>query len=509
MAIYRFSMKHGSRANGTSAAAHAHYVLREQRYEYGAHELIHAESGNLPNWATDAEDFWNAADDFEAVNARLYTEFEIALPRELTTDQQIRLAKDFIQAEIGERHPYTMAIHEPTAQDGKPNPHVHVMFTTRSLDDGIEREKEVFFKRANSQHPEQGGAAKDRSWMTKERLLDLRELWKSHANLALKRTGHAAVIDHRTLEAQGIDRPAEPKLSPYESMLWKQGIISEKVEKILLLRELVELEKQQVANIEALQKVQEIGKLRDFEGRVGATLDKEQKLLREAITERERTDSRIQTLNQKLSYAPGSLEDAFDMAKDSLYGRAIDAHKDSIAHWQDKRDRIAGEIESQVKQGWGIITDLPLIFQESKELLEAHQMLNAAKESYQNLLEKAEAADGSERCRSLAETLHTSKVEYETERNELLEMAFLLRDQIPAHETTIADLERMLTDIQKERHAIEGTLSPVVRMWIYADDDEITIGQEAPLREEENSQSKNHQVKHKLSLKFSQDFSSS
>ena len=255
MAIYRFSMKHGSRANGTSAAAHCNYILREQRYNYGAHELIHSESGNLPEWATDAEDFWDAADYFEAVNARLYTEFEIALPRELTTQQQIRLVKDFVQAEIGDRHPYTLAIQQPQAQDGKPNPHVHVMFTSRSLADGIEREREVFFKRANSHHPEQGGAPKDRQWMTKERLLDLRESWATHANVGLKRAGQEAVIDHRSLEAQGIDRPAEPKLSPYESMLWKQGIHSEKVEELLLIRELVELEKRQAVNIRPLAKM--------------------------------------------------------------------------------------------------------------------------------------------------------------------------------------------------------------------------------------------------------------
>lgn len=502
-------MKHGSRANGTSASAHCNYILREQRYEYGAHELIHSESANLPEWATSPNDFWDAADEFEAVNARLYTEFEIALPRELTSEQQVRLVRDFVQAEIGDQHPYTWAIHEPKAQDGKPNPHVHVMFTSRSLADGIEREREVFFKRANRHQPEQGGAPKNRQWMAKERLLDLRESWETHANVALKRAGHNAVIDHRSLEAQGIDRPAEPKLSPYESMLWKQGILSEKVEELLLIRELVELEKQQTANLEALEKLQEIGKLRDFETRIGVTLEKEQKLLKEAITDRERADSGIQTLNQKLSYSPGSLEDAFDMAKDRLYGRAIDAHKDSIKHWQDKRDSIAGEIESQVKQGWGVFTELLHIFQESKELLEAHQMLNAAKESYQNLLEKAELADEHEHCRSLAKRLHASKVEYETERNELLEKAFSIRKEIPVHEATIADLEQMLTDIQNERYTIEGTLSPVVRMWIYADDDEITIGQEAPLREEENSQSKNHQVKHKLSLKLSQDFSSS
>ncbi|ESA36567.1 mobilization protein a [Leptolyngbya sp. Heron Island J] len=503
MAIYRFSLKHGSRADGKSSGGHVRYILRTERYEYGAHELTYTESGNMPAWASGPTEFWDAADTYERVNAQVYSEFEIALPRELTDDQRLWLVKDFVKTEIGEKHPYTLAIHNVEAMDGGRNPHVHVMFTTRALD-GIERPKEQFFKRANAKHPEQGGAQKDRSWKPKERLIALRQSWENHCNVTLKCAGHTAVVDHRSLEAQGIDRPAEPKLSPYESMLWKQGILSEKVEEILLIRELTALEKTQAANEEILQKLQEIGKLRDFEARVGVTLDKERSLLETVLTERERVDKRIEDLNNKLSYAPGSPQDAFDMAKDRLYGRAIDAHLHSIDCWREERDRIAQEIENQVRQGWGIITDLPLILQESKDLLEAHQLLNAAKDAYQDLLERADSPESREKCSALAETLYDSKVEQETERNELLETAFLIRDQIPAHEATIEDLERMLTDIQQERCAVESTLSPVVRMWLYAEDDEITVGQEARF-EESQTQGQKRELKQQLSLKLSQD----
>ena len=503
MAIYRFSLKHGSRDDGKSGGGHVRYILRTERYEYGAHELTYTESGNMPDWASDPTEFWDAADAYERVNAQVYSEFEIALPRELTDDQRLRLVKEFVKTEIGEKHPYTLAIHDAEAMDGGKNPHVHVMFTTRALD-GIERPKEQFFKRANGKRPEQGGAQKDRSWKPKERLIALRQSWETHCNLALKRAGHTAMIDHRSLEAQGLDRPAEPKLSPYESMLWKQGILSEKVEEILLIRELTALEKPQAANEETLQKLQEIGKLRDFEARVGTTLDKERTLLETVLTERERVDTRITDLNNKLSYAPGSPEDAFDMAKDRLYGRAIDAHQHSIDCWRKERDRIAKEIENQVKQGWAVITDLPLILQESKDLLEAHQLLNAAKDAYQTLLERADSPESREKFNALAKTLYASKVEQETERNQLLETAFLLRDQIPAHEATISDLDRMLTEIQQERYALESSLSPVVRMWIYAEDDEITVGQEARF-EESQTQGQKRELKQQLSLKLSQD----
>ena len=169
MAIYRFSLKSCSRAQGKSGAAHASYIQRTERYEYGAHELKYTESGNMPEWAISASHFWEVADFRERLNAEIYREFEISLPRELTTEQQIRLTREFLRTELRDRHPYTMAIHEVPAMDGGTNPHAHVMFTTRSLADGIRRGEEAFFKRANPKHPEQGGAPKDRSWKPKDR----------------------------------------------------------------------------------------------------------------------------------------------------------------------------------------------------------------------------------------------------------------------------------------------------------------------------------------------------
>ena len=156
------------------------------------------------------------------------------------------------------------------------------MFTTRALD-GIERSKELFFKRANSKHPEQGGAKKDRSWQPKERLLELRESWETYCNSALKRAGYDALIDRRTLKEQGIERQPEPKLSPYETMLWKHGIMSEKVEDILLLRELAAIQRQHEATKEHIATVQEMVNLEDFRARVGETLAEQKRCLNRAL----------------------------------------------------------------------------------------------------------------------------------------------------------------------------------------------------------------------------------
>ena len=58
----------------------------------------------------------------------------------------------------------------------------------------------------NPKIPEQGGARKTSSMVTKTWLKNTRAAWATLANQALQQAGQAARIDHRTLAEQGIDR---------------------------------------------------------------------------------------------------------------------------------------------------------------------------------------------------------------------------------------------------------------------------------------------------------------
>jgi MobA/MobL family len=237
LAIYSFIFKHGSRGKGQRALSHIKYILRSPPYSYNAEQLKYHESGNLPEWAKDEMSFWKMVDKYEKpVNARLYSEFEVALPRELKIEQQVVLLKQFIQEEIKSKHPYTFALHHSSSMDGKGHPHAHIMFSTRT-NDTIKRCEISYFKMAKNSQPERGGAIKDRSWMKPSRLHELRISWEHHANVALEHAGFTARIDHRSLKARGIDRMPEPRLTPLETMLWKQGIATEKVQLIKALRE--------------------------------------------------------------------------------------------------------------------------------------------------------------------------------------------------------------------------------------------------------------------------------
>lgn len=238
MAIYHLAVKHASRAQGRSARAHASYIAREGPYATGhfAEQFVQVEHRNMPDWAReDPQAFWAAADAYERANGRLYTELEIALPRELPAAEQEALARTFIDQEIGTAHPCTWALHVSTALDGGAQPHMHVMLSERTHD-GIERGPAQFFRRANPSEPACGGAAKDPAWNQRDKVEALRVAWETTANQALARAGLAVRIDHRSLAAQGLDRAPEPKLGPEQTAMLRRGVTTPESAQVIDLR---------------------------------------------------------------------------------------------------------------------------------------------------------------------------------------------------------------------------------------------------------------------------------
>lgn len=226
MAIYHLTAKTGSRSGGQSARAKADYIQREGKYARDMDEVLHAESGHMPEFVERPADYWDAADLYERANGRLFKEVEFALPVELTLDQQKALASEFAQHLTGaERLPYTLAIHA----GGGENPHCHLMISER-INDGIERPAAQWFKRYNGKTPEKGGAQKTEALKPKAWLEQTREAWADHANRALERAGHDARIDHRTLEAQGIERLPGVHLGPNVVEMEGRGIRTDRAD---------------------------------------------------------------------------------------------------------------------------------------------------------------------------------------------------------------------------------------------------------------------------------------
>lgn len=213
MSTYHCSIKHGSKGNGACAVAKHDYVSRVGKYA-DKQDHVYNESGNMPEWAQDnPRAFWEATDEHERANGRLYTEIDLALPRDYSLEEHKKMLDGLVEEHL-KGHPYTLNIHNPPAAiDGEEQPHAHIIFSERKLD-GIERDKEQFFMRANKTEPEKGGCAKDRTWNDRDKVQAVRESWELHHN---KRVFDVDRISCKSLKDQGIDREPEQHLGPKKS----------------------------------------------------------------------------------------------------------------------------------------------------------------------------------------------------------------------------------------------------------------------------------------------------
>ena len=221
MAIYHLSAAVGSKASGQSAAAKFDYVCREGKFTKGVAELAHAESGNMPAWAKENPVlYWQAADQHERANGRLFQQVEIALPSELSEPQRIALAVEFAKA-LAETPdgslPYTVAVHRGKGT----NPHAHIVLSERALD-GHDRTAETWFKRVASaprqkgesdeQYQERqskiefskGGARKSIAFQSPDWIGEVRQQWAERANHALDQAKVQERIDHRSHSDRGL-----------------------------------------------------------------------------------------------------------------------------------------------------------------------------------------------------------------------------------------------------------------------------------------------------------------
>jgi hypothetical protein len=200
------------------AADRSTYIAREGKYSNRADDLVVTGSGNLPESANgNPYCLWKSADRHERANGCAAREFELALPGELTLEQQKGVLHEFIDGAIGDK-PFQFAIHQPVgALSCQSNPHAHVLVCDR-IPDGIERPIDQMFRRYNPHYPSRGGLRKDSGGkpapVLREELVAKRKLWADIQNAALERNGHAARVDHRSLEAQGIDRAPERHIGP-------------------------------------------------------------------------------------------------------------------------------------------------------------------------------------------------------------------------------------------------------------------------------------------------------
>lgn len=207
MATYHLSLKNGK--TGT-AKQHADYILREGRFSSGrrAEELVY-KNANLPHWAMSASDFFAHADKYERTNGRAYSEFEIALPNELTHEENQKLVNDFVGKHIGNNKVWAYAIHSKPAtfDDDEEQIHAHIMFCERVVEDSMTKAKSPskFFKRYNGKSPDNSGYKKDERFTSsdaRDSIKKIRQSWEDMVNAEYTSRRINKTVSCKTLKVQ-------------------------------------------------------------------------------------------------------------------------------------------------------------------------------------------------------------------------------------------------------------------------------------------------------------------
>ncbi len=230
IAIYHLSVKIFSRGKGASAVAKAAYRAAEcitSEYDGKTSDytrkggVIHKEillPGNAPKEYLDRAVLWNAVEKSERYKtAQLAREIEIALPKELSAEQNLQLVREYVQnnfVEVGMCA--DLCIHDK----GDGNPHAHVMLTLRSLDESG--------KWLPKSHTVDGIKMPTNDWSNRANCEIWRENWSNAVNAFLEQNNIAERVDNRSYERQGVEQIPTVHLGVAAHQMERRGIQTER-----------------------------------------------------------------------------------------------------------------------------------------------------------------------------------------------------------------------------------------------------------------------------------------
>ncbi|MGG3641469.1 MobQ family relaxase [Bacillus gobiensis] len=179
----------------------------KREVEPATHILV---PSHAPKWASDRERLWNEVNKIEKnYNAQFAREFNVALPVELSNEQQEMLTLEFCRKAFVDRGMVAdIAIH----RDDENNPHFHVMLTVRPFNEdgswGIKAKRVYKFDEQGNHILDKNGK-KDfdkvdtTDWNKTEVFNYWRKLWAEKANQYLKENGINETISHLSNKDRG------------------------------------------------------------------------------------------------------------------------------------------------------------------------------------------------------------------------------------------------------------------------------------------------------------------
>ena len=248
MAIYHLSSKIISRGKGQSATASAAYRSGEKLYSerYGEFnfyarevkpEIFMLKPRHAPEWCLNRERLWNEVEKIEKYKtAQLAREFNIALPIELSKEEQLELTKEYVQTNfVNKGMVADVAIH----RDDLANPHFHVMLTIRPFNqDGSwgGKAKIIYILDENGEKQKTpAGNVKSRKynstdWDNKKTMQSWRENWATLTNKYLENAGSTERISEKSYTELGEDKQPTIHEGYVAREMEKKGKISDRVE---------------------------------------------------------------------------------------------------------------------------------------------------------------------------------------------------------------------------------------------------------------------------------------
>ena len=249
IAIYHCSIKIVSRGKGKSAVAAAAYRSGEKltnEWDGLTHDytkkggVVHSEillPAHAPPAFSDRSTLWNSVELSEkSNNAQLAREVEIALPVELSREEQTRLVREYCSSQFVSKG---MIADFNLHDTGGGNPHAHILLTMRPLDEKgawLPKSKKEYVLDENGEKIRlPSGRYKTRKvdlvdWNNRENAEVWRRAWADLANEYLEKNNRPERIDHRSYERQGIDQIPTVHVGVSATQMEKKGIVTERGE---------------------------------------------------------------------------------------------------------------------------------------------------------------------------------------------------------------------------------------------------------------------------------------
>ena len=224
IAIYHCSIKIVSRGKGKSAVAAAAYRSGEKltnEWDGLTHDytkkggVVHSEillPAHAPPAFSDRSTLWNSVELSEkSNNTQLAREVEIALPVELSREEQTRLVREYCSSQFVSKG---MIADFNLHDTGGGNPHAHILLTMRPLDEKgawLPKSKKEYVLDENGEKIRlPSGRYKTRKvdlvdWNNRENAEVWRRAWADLANDFLAQNNRPERIDHRSHAERGMD----------------------------------------------------------------------------------------------------------------------------------------------------------------------------------------------------------------------------------------------------------------------------------------------------------------